>query len=209
LKKRTQAERRAASIRKILDAASDILVESGYAGTSMQLVATRAKLSIGGLFRHFPTREALMVAVGEDAAKKVLARYRTSFETLREKGDSIVLALKLLRSTCRSRINQVWLELVHACRTDAGLRKALHPVGKRYMAEIEQLARELLPDLAAALGDAFPLLVDTIVCVFDGEMMHRMVAPNAELEDARIDALATVARLLAEARDHSPIEQYR
>ncbi len=194
--RRTQAERRAATIRKVLDATVEILVESGYAGTSMQLVATRAGVSIGGLFRHFPTREALMVAVGEDLGRVILDRYRDSFESLHGVEDPIVLALRLLRDTTRSRINQAWLELVHACRTDAALKKALRPVGKRYAHEIESLARALLPELAASLGERFPLLVDTVVAIFDGEQMHRMIAPDPEMENARIDALAAVARAL-------------
>jgi AcrR family transcriptional regulator len=194
--RRTQAERREATIRKVLDAASEILVESGYAGTSMQLVATRAGVSIGGLFRHFPTREALMVAVGKDVGTQILAKYTHAFESLHDTEDSLVLALRLLRDTCRSRINQVWLELVHACRTDAALRKALAPVGKTYAAQIEQLARVLLPDLAASLGDRFSLLVDTVVAVFDGEQLHRMLYSDREMENARIDALAAVARAL-------------
>ena len=194
--RRTQAERREGTIRKVLDAASEILVESGYSGTSMQLVATRAGVSIGGLFRHFPTREALMVAVGQDVGDKVLAKYTSAFESLHGTEDPLVLALRLLRDTCRSRTNQAWLELVHACRTDPALRKALAPVGKRYAQQIEDLARALLPDLAASLGDRFSLLVDTVVAVFDGEQLHRMLYTDREIENARIDALAAVARAL-------------
>jgi AcrR family transcriptional regulator len=194
--RRTQAERRETTIRKILDAAIESLIESGYSGTSMQLVATRAGVSVGGLFRHFPTREALMVAVAEDASKQILARYAHSFEQLHDQEDPVVLALKLLRDTTRSRINQVWLELVHACRTEPALKKALAPLAKRYGAEIERLAGTLLPDLAKSLGDRFPLLVDTVVAVFDGEQMHRIVHAEPELESARIEALAAVARFL-------------
>jgi AcrR family transcriptional regulator len=201
--RRTQAERREGTIRKVQDAAAEILIESGYAGTSMQLVATRAGVSVGGLFRHFPTREALMVSVGQDVASRILGRYEAAFESLKGNEEPIVLALRLLRDTCRSRINQAWLELVHASRTDATLRKALQPVARHYAAEIERLARALLPDLAASLGDDFGLLVDTIVAIFDGEQLIRAVHANPKLEAARIDALAGIARLLM-ARDAAP-----
>ncbi len=196
--RRTQAERREATIRKVLDAAIEMIIESGYAGTSMQLVATRAGVSIGGLFRHFPTREALMVAVGRDVARQILDRYARAFESLHavHGEEPVVLALELLRDTCRSRINQVWLELVHASRTDHALKKALAPVGKEYDAQIEELARALVPDLAASLGDQFGLLVDTVVAIFDGEQLHRMLHADRSLEAARIDALARVARFL-------------
>ena len=194
--RRTQAERREGTIRKVLDAAIESIIESGYAGTSMQIVATRAGVSIGGLFRHFPTREALMVAVGQDVARQILARYTSAFESLHETEDPLVLALRLLRGTCRSRINQVWLVLVHASRTDAALKKALAPVWKEYSKQIEDLARALLPDLAESLGDKFGLLVDTVVAIFDGEQLHRMLYADRALEAERIDALARVARFL-------------
>jgi len=196
--RRTQAERREGTMRKVLDAASEILIESGYAGTSMQLVATRAGVSIGGLFRHFPTREALMVAVGQDVGDQILAKYTHAFESLHGTEDPLVLSLRLLRDTCRSRINQAWLELVHACRTDPALRKALAPVGRRYALQIEDLARALLPDLAASLGDRFPLLVRTVVAIFDGEQLQRMLYTDREMENARIDALAAIARALSD-----------
>jgi len=196
MQRRTQAERRESTIRKVLDAAIEQLIETGYSGTSMQLVATRAGISIGGLFRHFPTREALMVATAEDAAKQILAKYTLSFESLHGTEEPIVLALKLLRDTTRSRINQVWLELVHACRTDPALKKALEPMAKRYADEIHSLARKLLPDLAASMGEDFGLLVSTVVMTFDGEQMHRIVYPNPEGDKARLEALAAVARVL-------------
>ena len=194
--RRTQAERRETTIRKVLDAAIEQLIESGYAGTSMQLVATRAGVSIGGLFRHFPTREALMVATAEDAAKQILGKYTRSFESLHGTEEPFVLALKLLRDTTRSRINQVWLELVHACRTDPPLKKALEPMAKRYSEEIHSLAKKLLPDLAASMGDDFGLLVSTVVMTFDGEQMHRIVFSNPEGDKARLDALVKVAAFL-------------
>jgi AcrR family transcriptional regulator len=197
--RRTQTERREATIRKVIDAAIEIIIESGYAGTSVQLVATRAGVSIGGLFRHFPTREALMVAVGRDVARQILGRYTHAFESLHGTEEPVVLALRLLRDTCRSRINQVWLELVHASRTDHALKKALAPVGKDYAKQIEDLARALLPDLAASLGDDFGLLVDTVVAVFDGEQLHRMLYSERSIEAARIDALARVAQFLMRA----------
>ncbi len=197
--RRTQVERREATIRKVIDAAIEIIIESGYAGTSMQLVATRAGVSIGGLFRHFPTREALMVAVGRDVARQILARYTHAFAALHGTAEPIVLALELLRDTCRSRINQAWLELVHASRTDPALKKALAPVGKDYAKRIEALARELLPELAASLGDQFGLFVDTVVAIFDGEQIHRMLYAERSLEAARIDALARVARFFVRA----------
>jgi AcrR family transcriptional regulator len=61
------AERRAATRAKILDAGVRCLAEFGYAATSTPLVARLAKVSRGSLLHQFPTKVDLMLAVIEHA----------------------------------------------------------------------------------------------------------------------------------------------
>ena len=197
-KRRTQLERRTETTRKLLDAATDTLIELGYAGASVQAICERAGVSQGGLFRHFPTRETLMVAVGEDVADRILATYAKKFESLRDREHPLVIAMRLVREQCRSRLNQAWYELAIASRTNASLRKSLVPAGKRYEDKIERLARTLLPDLATKLGERFPAVVGTIIAVFDGEVIHRLITKDTRDDDARMEVLMLLAgQLLA------------
>ncbi|MER5438589.1 TetR/AcrR family transcriptional regulator [Streptomyces sp. NPDC002790] len=55
-------ERRA----EILRAALDVIAERGYRGASLAAVAERVGLTQQGLLHHFPTKEALLVAVLEE-----------------------------------------------------------------------------------------------------------------------------------------------
>lgn len=191
--KRTQRERRETMIRRLLDAATEVVIELGYGEASVQRICARADVSQGALFRHFATREALMVAVVEDVGAKLLAEYRVRFESLpaRSRGD-LATALRLLRASCRSRLNNAWYELAMAARTSEPLRRGLEPVAQRYHDNIVRVARELFPALSAGLGDAFDVLVTTMIAVFDGEVVHRLMLPpvSAADEDARIDLLA-------------------
>lgn len=195
-KRRTQEERREATVRKLLDAATEALIEVGYGEASVQEVCKRADVSTGGLFRHFASREELMVAVGEDVGHKLLERYRREFEALRDERDPLELALKLVRGSCRSRLNQAWYELAMAARTNARLKKALAPTAARYYDDIRALARALLPDLVAALGPRFDVVVDTMIAVFDGEVVHRFVLAKPKIEEERLELLVGVVRLL-------------
>jgi AcrR family transcriptional regulator len=195
--RRTQDERRASTMRKVVDAATDALIAVGYAEASVQEVCKRAGVSTGGLFRHFATREALMVAVGQDVGAKLLARYRRDFEALAGEREPLDLALRLVRASCRSRLNQAWYELAMAARTNKRLHAALGPMAERYYADIAALARELLPELAGAHGDDFALLVSTIVALFDGEVVQRFVVKKPALEEARLALVAGVVRQLA------------
>jgi AcrR family transcriptional regulator len=196
--RRTQKERREGTIRKLLDAATETLIDVGYAEASVQRICARAGLSQGALFRHFATREALMVAVGEDVGGQLLERYKKKFDKLaRGPGDVAPAAMRLVREMCRSRSNQALYELMSAARTNAALKKALQPIARRYHENIVRLARELLPEDATTLGDTFEAIITMILAVFDGETMHRFVLEQPRLEQARFDVLAGAVALLA------------
>jgi len=63
------AERRASTRAKIMDAAVRCLTEFGYAATSTPLVAKIAKVSRGSLLHQFPTKEDLIIGVAEYASR--------------------------------------------------------------------------------------------------------------------------------------------
>jgi AcrR family transcriptional regulator len=196
--RRTQEERRGGTIRKLLDAATATLVDVGYAEASVQAICARAGVSQGALFRHFPTREALMVAVGEDVGRRMLTSYQNEFEALRGSAEPLVLALRLVRAHARSRVNQAWYELALAARTHGTLREALAPAAIAYYREIEALARQLLPDVAARMGDRFGLFVETMLAIFDGENVHRFVLPSDASDDARLALLVAFTNAAAQ-----------
>jgi len=193
--RRTQEERREGTIRKLLDAATATLVDDGYADASVQAICARAGVSQGALFRHFPTREALMVAVGEDVGRRMLTSYQNEFDVLKGSDEPLVLALRLVRSHARSRVNQAWYELALAARTHETLRAALAPAAVAYYREIEALARQLLPDVAARLGDGFAMFVETMLAIFDGENVHRFILPNDANDDARLALLVAFTKM--------------
>ena len=60
--RRTQAERREATIGKLVEATIGCLAELGYSGTSTGAICKRAGVSQGGMFRHFGTRLELIAA---------------------------------------------------------------------------------------------------------------------------------------------------
>ena len=63
--RRTQQERRDSTRTRLLEATVECLVELGYARTTTLAVAQRAEVSQGALFKHFPTKAALLGAAVE------------------------------------------------------------------------------------------------------------------------------------------------
>jgi AcrR family transcriptional regulator len=66
---------------RILDAASDLVARLGGANLTLEQVAQSAGVSKGGLLYHFPTKEALLLAMG----KRFLASFETGRREARER----------------------------------------------------------------------------------------------------------------------------
>ncbi|MPZ63042.1 MAG: TetR family transcriptional regulator [Propionibacteriales bacterium] len=66
--------------RALLDSAAELFAESGYAGTSLDVVVQAARVTKGALYHHYKGKQALFEAVFEqvesDAVKKVSADIR-------------------------------------------------------------------------------------------------------------------------------------
>lgn len=83
---RTEAKRDA-----ILEAASQVFLESGFEGASMAEIAARVGGSKATLYGYFPSKEELFVEVIHDAAKRHVERIFTALES---DGDDLPLALQ-------------------------------------------------------------------------------------------------------------------
>jgi len=56
---KTQGEKSDASTRKVLKASLSLFSRQGYRATSMRQIATRCRLSVGNLYHHFGSKEAI------------------------------------------------------------------------------------------------------------------------------------------------------
>ena len=66
---------------KLLDAASVAFIEHGADDVSLEEIARRAGVGIGTLYRHFPTRQALLEAVYRDQVELLRARAEELLDT--------------------------------------------------------------------------------------------------------------------------------
>ncbi|WP_141578894.1 TetR/AcrR family transcriptional regulator [Actinomadura sp. WMMA1423] len=202
VRRRTQRERREATVARLLDATIAAIAEAGYAGTSVGEVCARSGVSRGGLFRHFDSRLDLVVA----AAERVAARHleAAADHLAAAPPADLRAALALMRGRHRDRENVVWFELMVAARTDADLRARLAPVAERFFADITRLARRV-PALACFPDETLHLLVSSTRNLLDGETISRTLVPEPDVEEARLDFLADFARLLAARRTSASI----
>jgi AcrR family transcriptional regulator len=52
--------------RAIIDAAYDLMVDQGYAATSMRQISKKAGLSLGSIYNHFSSKDEVFVAILEE-----------------------------------------------------------------------------------------------------------------------------------------------
>jgi AcrR family transcriptional regulator len=72
----TQAERRAATQGKLLEAALGLFGERGFAAVTVDDIAAAAGVAKGAVYHHFPSKEALFEAVFERASADLAAQIR-------------------------------------------------------------------------------------------------------------------------------------
>ncbi|MFE3187540.1 TetR/AcrR family transcriptional regulator [Nocardia sp. NPDC059240] len=193
--RRTQAERRATTIAKLVDATIEAIAEIGYHNASLGEISSRAGVSKGAVFRHFDSRTDLVAAAADEVRRRhmlVAAEIRNAENTTQPL--DLTAILRLVRGEIRDTTNTVWFELLVAARTEPELRTRLEPVLRDMMREVEDLAITVLgPDIPS---DAARLLITSVIHMFDGEAIIRHTYPRPDLEEARIEQVASAFRQL-------------
>ena len=124
--RRTQANRRAATRQRILDATLHCLARYGYAGTGVAQVLAKARVSRGAWAHHFPSKNAMIVAAAEQLLGRVYERLASVLQGVARAEDRVPGLIHVAwREFFASEVNEVYLELLIASRRNAQLRSKL------------------------------------------------------------------------------------
>lgn len=191
-KRRTQEERRASTIARLLSATISSLAERGYAKTTVAGVCEKAGLSQGALFRHFSSRTELIASATDEICKRHIALVDQSVAGVDIK--SGIQAAKSLvttiRSAARTPEHAAWHEVMVAARCDEGLRGLVAP-------KLKAFEQDLLGTLGKIGGDAVSnqrlgTILLSLLHVFDSEAVTIAVYGNPSLEADRVEWLASL-----------------
>lgn len=159
----------------ILNAAMDLLTEGGFEKLSMEAVAARAGVAKASIYRRFPSKVDLIVAMCQTFAPPIEARPDTgSFRTDLER-----LVVSLNDSMCpTSDTGRLMPSMVSAAKENAEVREAMQKFTAARRRRIYDVVRaatdrgELRPDADAdVIGD---LLV--------GSMMYRIIIRGGKVD---------------------------
>lgn len=184
---------RAAKTRgKLLDASAELLAERGYSRLSTAAVAERAGVAHGTLFKHFPTKSALMAATTERVLEDVVGQFLGMAREFAGQPEPIDQALRAVWSLFRSERLQATLELYVAARTDEALREALRPIFTTHRSAFLSAARALLP--ASADESHFESNVTGILATLLGGALLWSVVPEPEFFQSELAFVDRIAR---------------
>ncbi|WP_421840990.1 TetR/AcrR family transcriptional regulator [Mycobacterium sp.] len=185
---RTQQQRREETIGRLLDASIETIIEVGYARASAAVIAKRAGVSAGALFRHFESMGDFMAATANEVLRRQLESFAKQVADIPSHWPALDAALGILRDITSGPTNAVLYELMIAARTDEKLKVTLQNVLEQYSAKIYDAACAL-PGVDYFRAETGPVLVALLTNVFDGAAVVRGVLPQPEIEELRIPVL--------------------
>ncbi|MGB5809980.1 MAG: TetR/AcrR family transcriptional regulator [Polyangiales bacterium] len=185
----------AISSQQIIDAAIRVLARQGYARTSLLEIAKEAGMSKGALHYHYPTKEALIHAVLEEACNVVQTRTLNAWSPSDNPFEALRGSLEELWATRAERTDEalVVADLLALSLYDESLRPKL---AEFYALGATQIRAYLESNmLSLGLESRIPLdiLPRVVMGMLDGLVMQAFVDPEALSPDEVVGAIQTIA----------------
>jgi AcrR family transcriptional regulator len=138
-----------ATRQRLLDAAVDELVESGYAGLTTPAVARRAGVSRGAQQNYFPHKATLVVAAVRHLAARQLGELGDQLADVPSGPKRVKAGLDVLFEQYSGRLFSAMVELSLASRADPELREVIS-------AEAQSISDSVRATAVTIFGEGFP-----------------------------------------------------
>ena len=201
--RRSQAERRAASRKKILDSTAQCLIERGYAATTISEIQQRTQLARGTLQHHFPTRVDLLITTITHVVDVRIEAFHREAAALADDIDRIDALVELAWRDLNSPAFFAAVELWVAARTDPDLRTPLLQEEARVFAEMRRVYAVCLGEPLAE-DPRTPELVEFTIDMLTGLSMTTMLTGNLGDREAVLRRWKLALNVLA---GRAPAEQ--
>jgi AcrR family transcriptional regulator len=195
----SQAERREATRRRLLEAAAAVFARRGFAAASMEEIAREAGYSTGAIYWHFEGKDDLFLAMAEDFA---LDRVRELNEVIGDTGVGVAERAREAGNQWMERLlaDPVRFRVALEFRNYAQERPAVREALAARLAAVRMAAgRQLRADAAAGRID-LPLPAEDVAAVVRalgiGLAIERLTDPDAIRDGLFGDFLYALFRML-------------
>jgi TetR/AcrR family transcriptional regulator, repressor for uid operon len=180
---------------RILQAARGLFDQRGFHSTPVADLAAEAKVSVGQIYRFFPGKDDIIVAIVEADVdgrlremEQVFAQVRAGRSTAFEAVQAIA-RLSLLRQMALS------FEMLAEAYRNERVAAQLQVLAERYRARIRELALLVRPDAADPELEAYE---DILTACFFGLGHRTLIAPNLDIERASHQTACLLMQALSE-----------
>ena len=189
-RKSPSQERSRQTVERILNAATRIFHEQGYAGTTTNDIADEADLSIGSLYQYFPNKDALLAALTKRHITSTTSSLAAMIGEL--PGDSGFDVI--LRTVVRFLVEQHDLDDLHLL--------VMHTAPRTHEINLElEQAKTQLVEIASVLltkinivGDQQKLIARMVVATIDAAVHDVIIRqPRGKKRKASIDLTISTA----------------
>lgn len=200
--RRPNAQRQHDRREEILAAAKRCFSRSGFHGTSMQQICAEAQMSPGGLYRYFPSKEAIIAGIAEQDRADVAEK----FQAIVEAPDFFsALAMAARRYIVEETTEEICLH------TEIKAESRRNPEIAKIYASIEREVKNGLLSVlqhGVARGDVPPsvdleIAATMLMALVDGLYWRRAVDPEFNAETVLPTLLSVTSFLLREPHHHT------
>lgn len=143
--RRTQAERTAATRTALIDATVNSLVERGFARTTTTKIARDARVSLGAMSHHFPSKTELLTATVAYLLERRQEDFREQAAAVGDDADRVEKVIDLLWTAFSGPTFVAWIELWVGGRRDPELAPAVLHMQEQFMNSSRELFAEVFP----------------------------------------------------------------
>ncbi|MCS0495208.1 TetR/AcrR family transcriptional regulator [Ancylobacter sp. MQZ15Z-1] len=183
--------------RRVLDAAITCFTRNGFHGTSMHEICAEAGMSPGGLYRYFPSKDAIIIAIVEEERAA-----RASLMACLEQAPGFVAGLVAMGDALFSgAVPMACVELAPEISAEAARNPVLKAKFDEVEAEMEEVIRRAFV-AAQARGEVDPALDPDLALVMinaigDGLLLRSRLEPDLPLATLMPLLGELIARMLA------------
>ena len=184
---------------RIIGAARRLFKEKGFHSTPIAELAAEASVSVGMIYRLFPGKDDIIVAICEENLEARLAEMDEIFGAVERAEYSVFEAVEAIaRGTIVANDSGLVFEVLAEAYRNPRVAERMRALSAPYRDKIRRLATLARPDGPAGELDAY---ADVMIACFFGLGHRTLWTPTVDIEQTSHDAARILLRALEAPRE--------
>jgi len=191
---RSQQERSASTIGRLMRATVALIAERGYASITTNEIAQRAGVSRGALLHHYPLKIDLIVDAAEAIWRDAAVEVRHLSEELCKSASNVDAFVDgMWDHIFREEVVKMSIDLMSAAQADADLRARLNAPLRRLFDSYGEIADQVFSGSGMSQDERLTL-VSFATCAIRGLRVQNIMAPSPAMTQAVLRELKAYLR---------------